>query len=842
MKKFFAVVRLATLSGLALSLLQACPSGPTQTAQACKLDTDCDPGLLCEADKCVEYLSCPLREKGCTTDCGTAATGASCLLSADCKTGDACVENKCTTSSKCPDGEFCAETDRGSTCRTLGCRVASDCKNGEVCIDSQCGAPTVTVPDSCEIANLATTFAKEATGIKVLAVAYKNDEVIPYLKPSGLTTTGGHFTADATAGTISGVPGATAGGQDTVTASFTGNITCTKTFTLAADVNGSRVVLYTNSVTGGVGPVSGLTSAHITYFDVAGAAIATTVVETPSGSGVYNLTAGVSAPVGIHIVHPNYSAATYYFGTASANFDIALPLEKLAETTGFGGKPDFGDFDKEFSNLAKAEIKGAYASASLPLSSLLNFSLDLFAGDLAPKNIDASVLTGGGSVGACTPVSNATAAKYGTTCANDAACATDGATGLVCQKANSSDPTGTCSATVPLPRALFASINEKGLIGPNCDGVVVRSLAGRRTAWSIGTKVPLSKVTSFASFLSGGPIDIAKILSAALPLLDNFAFGADKITPPSLVNRPISDWNAFRVKTAADLDADNNFGFATIRPARRLKFIENFKNTNLIANDFYAGAPSTEKLNGVVTLITTISPAYGLVPIGFGAGFDSENNGTFDTLPGVDTRFAPNAVHARYAAPAKELSDNEIIAVTVGTNLTDLTRETPNSKSTRLKGVVSRNTTTRIGFSNSELPSLTGAVEGIVFPAAPTYVKGTNTLTLPAMTKEAGAPAADAVVLRVSRDTVALTWNVIIKPGAIGASPLVLPTIGLVGGDTIISDDAGESELVLATTALRFGAGFSFETSFSPKSGKDLDALAGEVSSFSLYYARANRQ
>jgi hypothetical protein len=199
-------------------------------------------------------------------------------------------------------------------------------------------------------------------------------------------------------------------------------------------------------------------------------------------------------------------------------------------------------------------------------------------------------------------------------------------------------------------------------------------------------------------------------------------------------------------------------------------------------------------------------------------------------------------VHARYAAPAKELSDNEIIAVTVGTNLTDLTRETPNSKSTRLKGVVSRNTTTRIGFSNSELPSLTGAVEGIVFPAAPTYVKGTNTLTLPAMTKEAGAPAADAVVLRVSRDTVALTWNVIIKPGAIGASPLVLPTIGLVGGDTIISDDAGESELVLATTALRFGAGFSFETSFSPKSGKDLDALAGEVSSFSLYYARANRQ
>lgn len=815
------------LVGAALTL-QACPNITVDIRQKCSEDGDCDTGLLCDTNKkvCVEYLSCGLKQNGCSGSCeSTAEAGDLCATSADCATGQVCADGVCAAASPCAADEFCREGDTGAECRKAGCRVESDCNGGQKCIASECVSYTADTPDACTLVG-GGIFGAGATGIKLTAVATKNGVVVPYLTASGVITiengadASQQFELDGT--TAAKAKTGASAGEDTAKAVFSGGVSCTAKLVLAAEpgAGASRVILYEQGGTDGFTPITGLaaagSNANINLFDSNGQVCATTVVtESPANSGVYMITQPVACAnvVGVHVAPAGYSATTVY--TGSTTVDVRLPLEKLAQVAGFGAKPSFADFDKEFTNLTKAEIKGAFAGGSLPLGSLLNFNLDLFAGDTARRELSASVLTGGGGGG--------------------------------CSVAKDTD-----TGNAPLPRALYAALNTSE-IGPNCDGIAVRALAGRRTTWSVGTKISLAKATSLISLVpaSGQNIDIGKIIAGVIPLFDNFAIGND--TPPNnlFAAKPQADWETYRAKNAAGMQSDNKFTFTTIAPSRRMKFIANFANPGIV-DDFYPNAAAGEKLNGMVSVVAANSPLYGIVPLGFGAGFDNNADGKLDTLSTTDSRFGTDVVHTRFASTNKELSDNEIIGVMVATNFTDLTRKTEEQKSgaVRVKGIVSRNASTGIGWSATSptMGSMSSAVQGVNFTQE-TYARGAadqtnHVLVLPTMGK-VGSTGADVVVVRVSRDGVSRSWNVIVNPTAIGATALKIPTTNVEGAGTtnIVSDVSGEGILILASTALKFnGSAFNFATDLSAKNGKELNTLAGDLASFALYYQSTDRQ
>jgi len=335
-----------------------------------------------------------------------------------------------------------------------------------------------------------------------------------------------------------------------------------------------------------------------------------------------------------------------------------------------------------------------------------------------------------------------------------------------------------------------------------------------------------------------------------LPLADTIALGVDPIKPSYLERKPANEWAAFAL-LASSAQTHGTYPQVDINPGNRLLNVINFDNPGL-APDFYPNADAAEKLNGMVTLLAAVSPAYGIVPIGFGAGFDSDNNGTLETLSMKDPRFVADKVHSRHTYLPQDIADSEIISVLIATNFTDLTRKAKpamnpdpavtyqKSAAVRIKGIVTRNQADKIAWpknAGSVGQKLTDTVQGFSFAADAKYTVSNGVLSLPNITRQ-GTNGADALIVRVSRSdsTTERFWNIIILPSTDalpdGAS-LKLNTFGI----TDITDDAGtNTDKTLAAIGLRFGDRVSILQRLAPAYGKDLETIAGETTSFSLFY------
>lgn len=827
-------LKLALPLGAAL-VLGGCPSGsgPNGNADACEVNADCDPGLVCTDGACAEFLTCELKQAGCKKNCA-ATSATSCTVSADCAAGKLCVAGACADPVACAGDEFCFETTSGAECRKAGCRVAADCSGGDVCLDGECKPKSAITdtPDECVVTNQARTFATNAV-VPVTAVALKAGKVIPYSTDFTVT-----LDAAATAFTLAGTSltaTATAGSAD-VTVAF-GSVTCVATFAnagqLLADTH--RVVLYRTAGTNGLPEaVTGFNNDNFKLVRASGAAESVTATPVASAPGTYLITTAAAVGsdpfVALSILSGDYNAASIYFGNGF--LDAAVPLEPLSVTTGFGGEPAFADFDKEFPTLAKAQIALAFAGGSLPLTSLLNFNVDLFIGDLAPKALSLESLNPNAQ---CNVVTNAAsddfAAFVGQSCAMASDCGPAG-TPLTCD-----GPTGEKVCTdgrVPLPRALYLAYSN-ARFGPNCDGVAVRAIPGRRIGWSLGTKLPFEQIGAIAGLVTGDTLDIGAIIGGVLPLFDNFSFGSDSLGTKSVLKPVAFDtWKTYREKNLSSAKGDTaNFPFLSVAPAKRLKFTQNFGA--VIPDDFAPGV-SNGKLNGMITLVAAVSPAYGIVPLGVGAGVDQDGDGKLDSLSPGDPRFPAEKVHTRFSAPSAEVADSDVIAVLAATNFADLTSDAPQSSAVRVKGVVARDRAAGIGWSgaNPTFPSVQDGVQGVTIPVNATYSLTANTITLPELSKTAAGADADVIVLRISRDGAKRYWTVIVDASAIADNATIrLPTDGLTTANDIIVAD--KTTLSFTATALKFSSTANFKGRIGPASGKDLEITAGETAAFSLF-------
>jgi hypothetical protein len=848
MKRIWNNARVVGPFALAVALLSGCPS-TTVVTQACggEEDPPCPSGFNCTEKVCKESLSCDLRTRGApnparaaspkakgdeckdTKECiaGTycdkftdvcteiLASGAKCGSTASCPAGEYCKEGTCAKAG-CAVDQFCRETVSSAECVVTGCRSSNECSGSQKCIESECKEPPTTAPDDCAIVNQAHTFAENAT-VDVQAVAFANGQVLPF---RDYTVTSSDPTIFAVTGKSVKATGSAAG-QSSITVSF-GSVECADIFYHAGAVPAdySRIVLYETGPTGEPAAVAGFTAANFRFVAADGSSVEADAAtfQTREG-GVYLVKPGTpfTGPAeSINIVANNYNPYTVVFAPA-ATADATLPLDKIGETAGFGGKPSFDKFDAEYPDLAEdANISAAYVGSSLPLTSLLNFSLDLFVGDTAPKAIDANILTSG-SAGACTIVPNDKVQMEG---------------------------------EFPLPRSLYAQLGS-GKIGVNCDGYATRAVPGRRLPWSIGAKLRTSDISKLVPVFTGsGGINIGSIIGAVLPFFDNFAIGNESLGTSSLLPRKAASlWDAFKQKSPGDMASDNSFPSVTASPNRRLKFTTNFDNPG-VTQDIFPGATSTDTMNAFVTLVASVSKAYGIVPLGFGAGFDNTGDGKLDSLLPEDTaRFPADKIHARNAAPSAELSDGDLVGVTVALNLGDLTAEMSKNPAIRVKGIVARDKGTGIGWSTTApaLGSFADSVKALNYDATATYAlaakTGGNTLQLPAFTATTQGADPKYVVIRISRTGSKRYWNVVVNPARATGPRIELSTNGFdTGIDDVVCSGCSAKNMSFTSTTLDVkNVDMDFNKRIGPVGGKDLDSIAGDTKSFTLYTQELGR-
>lgn len=792
-------------------------------------------------------------------------TGKACSNNAACPVGELCIGDgtKNTCQAAVPCASTCTQSNRQAcenvpfkqpVCANLGCRTSDDCTNGQVCIAASCSAQPATA-ESCAITNQSRVLATGGAAVQVTAIGYDaNGQPVPYLSLTSIAA------EDTTIASVSGttLTAGAAGGATKITATITGGKTCSATFTnLGANAAGTfRVYLYEASgadTNGAVGstPVTGLAptpaSSSLQLFAPNGANLAANFTESATTPGVYTATAPPGTTFSF-IGNTSYAPVTV-IGVPASN-ELSLPLTHLSsgvdgKIAGFGGQPDLSKYAAKFT--VATPISAVIASASIPPSALLSLDLALFTGDLG--DLGASSDFGKGLIGGAT------------------ACAV-------------APPVATTPAGhLALPRIIYLD-NNGAPKGPSCYGYAARAIAGPRVAWSLGAQLnlgalladpaikPILAAATAPSGAGTSGITIGSVLPAVLPLLSSFASGVNAI-PAGAPKQSIAtlgaadSWSKYAYDTVTNaLSSFTGFissGFASkpvttngayaqvnVSPGLPLGNVVTFTNPGLDLDPAPGANGAHFDIAG--TLVLAQSPTFGLVPLGLGAGLDvidatKPADQKFDSLNTADIKNYPaDVIYARYSSPDTAVSDAEIIAVTVETNLGDLTAKActapntpagcanPISSAIRVRGNVTRSTTNKkLGWADDspKVGSLTDAatnVQFVSYPAAPSYTYAAGRLTTPALTLGAGA-SADMVFMNIS--STAGTLRVLIDPATISNNTAVsIPTTNIGG--------AGEA-VTFTTVAIKFRNGRTFADLASQTSGIDFEKLAGDMNSIAAY-------
>jgi len=787
----------------------------TKDQTTCSADANCAPGSFCTNGCCIQAKSC--------ADSGPGSVASSCTAN-----------------------QHCEDQDRGAVCVANGCLTAKDCSGtttsciAGACTDSSAISSSVA---SCQITNTGLTVATGAT-VAVEAAAFDaNGTRVPY---QSYTVTGGNtaFSLSGTTLTATSTPG-----TSMVTATF-GSTQCSATFTnIGSNAAGQTRLTLVSGAAGLVDPKDPTTI----YFTDGSNSVVNATTFAKQQSGVYTA-ATPSGALTVNVVGAADKNGVKYHNVTvygiSAKNDFVIPLEPIAQVTGFGGAPDFTNYDTNFKNLSTAEIQVAYAGASLPLTSILNFRLSLFAGDLAPVPLSVATFTSGGAGGACkvTPTacyvdgdctSGSTNICASGSCVAPASPAANCVHSIDCTAANTTcSGNGQCAqkpTATGLPRALYLGLSGSP-VGANCAGYGVRGSAGRRTAWSLGGKLKIaSAIPLIGAFTGSSGLDLSKLLPAVVPFLDNLAIGSDSFAAgkDTLSNQALTDWRSFVASTPDAQATNTKFAVKNVSPANKLQFTTNFANPGLIDDPVVSGG----KMNVIIALIASLSPTYGLAPLGFGFGLDLTNTGKLQPAVANDARFPADKVYARYSSPSANLSDNEIVALVVSTNLSDTLAAKPQSSALRLKGIVARSanpSAQKLGWDNSQTnPSLGSLSGGASFASLTTsnFTASGNTFTTPKISAVGSGTA--VVIMRIaSDDETDPYWNVIINPANLNGA-----AISLNGSFSA----ASKNVLTFATTTLEFSDNAGFSALLDP-TNLDLEHRAGLVSSFTVYSDTIKKQ
>lgn len=809
-----ATASFAFLTGLAF---QACSSKASPTGKACEKNADCDVGFVCKDEVCTQAVTCQTLT--------------------------------------CAADEVCLTTKTESSCVKPGCRANADCGANQFCVDSDCVAEPRTEVDSCEIVNGTFTFAPGAV-VKVDVIAYDAaGKTIPYKRATNLASNNAAFTADATAMTLT----ATAtGGTAEVTATV-GTKACTPiTFrNVGALADGKYRVILVENGTGA--PIANLSADRLKiYFSTLGGTIdltPTNLTETPAGSGVYVVDGTVDANhAALHVVvldvtnqRATHSPTSVIGVNDATTRDFTLALNRFEAATGFGGTPNFTEYDKKIAEAGlpvATKLEVAATLGSLPLSALLSLDLNLILGDLANKQLSELVCN--------IPDVSVVAGLLSLTCP-----ATLPACSVVPDNASSTD-------AVPLPRWLYGKGSTQ--IGPNCGKFATRVSPGQRLAWSLGIKLEPSVLVGAAVPLidssSGSPgitSDFSKIAAAVgksglfdsmAISADNFAKGKGKFTAGEE-----SVWKTFASTGVGTFENQDPKSFRLFR-----RKPTNFASTGVVA-DPIGGVGG--KMNATALLVVSAVPGFGIVPLGLGIGVDNDNNGKFDLLNPDDAEMEEDTIYARYANPPAAISDSDVFTIALTTNFADIAASstTAGKKSAlAIRGLVQRNSdaANRLGWSatdkNPSIGKFDNAAKNVKFVGftsasgafgtadGSTAVKytgtGSNLIVSPSLKWDMAGASADLLVMRVSGDNT--YWTVIVDPDRAGDLPKInLPGPSGININSIVLPGALDTTKTVGFTsvALKFKNGTAAKkvNAFAASSGKDFDQLMNDAESFAVF-------
>lgn len=355
---------------------------------------------------------------------------------------------------------------------------------------------------------------------------------------------------------------------------------------------------------------------------------------TPDSHGLVTF-ADVTTAFNVTVFAAGFNYLSVVGLDGSKDHDVALPLAASAKPPlvgGFTGQLDFKRYEDTVLGGQGRLLKAGIVSGSIPLQALLNANTDVLIGRIQDMaTCEADVSTPG-----CYQV------KIGT---------------IVDQAA-------------PLPGGIILGIGGESsgeqVYGNTKGDFNVVTVPGRRMAWSLGGEADLGDladvVGEVAKFIScscdetkdacdegcdcdtacGINIDFGKVLDNVVPLLSQFATGVHGDL--SLQGVPETDWNDY-VGQAKYAERTSDARFPTLDGAdpgplalsHRLSVYTDFTVPALPADPVKnPDTDQNEPMEAMVVLTGVLSPGYGFVPLGLGAGLDCTKGDCLDRVANAE--------------------------------------------------------------------------------------------------------------------------------------------------------------------------------------------------------------
>ncbi|MGA9522257.1 MAG: hypothetical protein WBV82_12375 [Myxococcaceae bacterium] len=521
-----------------------------------------------EGDSCIDDSDCPDKDLFfCNTTTSTCQPA--CRSKADCSSS---VRGEFALA-YCDSNPLGCQCDEGACTASL-CSADADCGDAMVCRDGACvNAPDVSTVASCQVTpDFALVKSGEPVQFWVSFWDASNKPVV--LQNANITWApeGNRVTGNGT-GTTATFTGGTAGAAENAVKVTAGGATCfAKVSTLDSNVPAGQIrVTAVNELTGR--PVE---NAAVLVSEAATGAQLTT--GTTGNTGTVNVTA--AGEVTVSVFHGDYTyVSVVKYSTTTGSRDLFFSLRRNLVDL-------YGGYKGTFDNVPKtANVHAGIAAMSIP-GSAIDISVAQLLGHTVPTNI-----TIGSAI-------------------------------------NEED--------VPLPAGAFlgftdqqikSEVSAQGLAGvctsalngiTDVEGAIRTGKCGTRSAWALSGDVPLGDLP--ISAVTGGVdnIDFGALLSDIIPVFKQFK---------SSIVRDVQFSLSEPGGTEGDPDFSNTSHFTA--------GVNHTFNGLPLGFGFVAEVPTLPKFrgdsaDGVVVLGGADVKGRGLIPLGLGAGVNTDGNDKLD--------------------------------------------------------------------------------------------------------------------------------------------------------------------------------------------------------------------
>jgi hypothetical protein len=513
----------------------------------------------------------------CSSDRCACDTAADCVSEfPGCSPIGVCRKPECTTATECTAAPLSYDASYVS-CNAEGFCAQAPCKSNADCTTAgmNCSGGVCKIAAVCDTGSTLVI----APGSGLINEASTLTLTATVYNKNGVVVSGQAITwsSDATSSVAVAqtgvITGGSVSGSAVITAAVTGCATGTATYINYAEITtGSRVVLK-DSATGEA--ISDAT-VYLVASTVTDLGTELAVKTDATGAALFTTACTEAATCTLHIFHASYNYVSV-FGLGVS--DILVPLNPNTDLTIAAGTKGRQDLSSIPAGLKKDTQLGI-SMFSIP-GSLADLNFTSLIGDMIKTHV-----------------------QIGTS----------------------------INTTLPLPSGLEGYIKDK----PLKDGYYAVAVPGKATLWGLGGYAKLSVLLDKIGSNISTPINVGKLITAALPFFNEFYHGVatgyefGKCAKIIDVNDSDSDSDKTNlISNLADCFSEENL------PVDQAL-------TQNVGPVTYGTLPTTAggaKADTAITLVGAMQTGVGFVPLGFTAGADSNSDGTIDGTVAVS--YAP---------------------------------------------------------------------------------------------------------------------------------------------------------------------------------------------------------